>query len=439
MATGNITKEYISSVEFLDKREILNRALDVANEEASFLDIMEMTRRSVVTSQPEYHHYINENLFMLGVVASVSGTGTSITVNLTSATSDAARVGNVVMFNDGKQGWVSAKSGVALTVKSVDNTSINGSVSTGDNLSFFTTAFGEGSGPAQPERFTLTKKSNQVQIYKAKFTITDIQKVSTVEVEYNGKPYIMYKGQHDVLRKLRYEIGLSMMFSKKSAANFTSSNPTIQDASDNANPVQMTSGLDEQITNDGIVQALNGTTLALGDLQTLDLALRVIRAPKSYEIYVGGVMQQQFDNYMNSLGNDGMLSQAARYNISKSLNLGVDSFRLYGRDYHKIEMPMLDHAQTVNYTGAPGYAKSAYLVPMGKIKVDDGGGSVDYLRVRYMSGDGTNLRYKEVVTGALAPRPTNEEMLLNVSTSTNQGLEALGTRFFAKLTQAASS
>jgi len=38
---GNINKSYVSSINFLDQREILNKVLDVTNEEISFLDIME--------------------------------------------------------------------------------------------------------------------------------------------------------------------------------------------------------------------------------------------------------------------------------------------------------------------------------------------------------------------------------------------------------------
>jgi len=434
---GQIDKKYISSIDFLDAREILNQALDIQNEDYSFLDVMELTNRSVVTSEPQYHHFVNEELYKLGVVQSTSGTGTTITVTLTSDTSDAAKAGDIVMFNDGKQGYVQSKSGAALTVISVDGTAINTSVANADNLSFFTYAAAEGSGAPDPERWGLTKYANQVQIYKAKWQVTDIQKVSAIEVQYNGKNYIMYKGQHDVLRKFRANISFSMLLSIASAANFQAQSASITDA--NGKPVQTTKGLNQYVEDDGIIQPLIGSTIALQDLEDLNTTLNLARCPKDYELYVGTVMNMQFDNYLNSLGNGTILSQAARYQITQNLDLGVDSFKLYGRTYHKIYMPMLDHRAVTNYTGAPDYYKSAYLVPMGKIKVDDGQDMIDRMRVRYMNGDGTDLRYREIVTGALAPTPTNEDSLLAVSYTSVQGLEILGAQHFAKLTPAQST
>ena len=53
----------MSSVSFLDQREILNKLLDVTNEEYSFLDVMELMGRSVQTSVPEYHTFINAELY----------------------------------------------------------------------------------------------------------------------------------------------------------------------------------------------------------------------------------------------------------------------------------------------------------------------------------------------------------------------------------------
>jgi len=55
-----VSKQFISSVSFLDQREILNKLLDVTNEEYSFLDVMEMMGQSVQTAVPEYHNFINQ-------------------------------------------------------------------------------------------------------------------------------------------------------------------------------------------------------------------------------------------------------------------------------------------------------------------------------------------------------------------------------------------
>lgn len=435
--TGRVTKEYVSSVDFLDTREILNKALDIQNEDVSFLDVLELTKRSVVTEQPEFYNFINEELYKLGVVSSISGTGASITINLTAGTSGSAKATDMVMFNDKRIGYVYSKSSAALVVKSVDGDALETSVSAGDNLSFFSQVSGEGSGKPDAERWTLTKEGGQVQIFKGAWGITDIQKVSAIEVEYGGKNYIMFKTQHDAFRKFQANINFAMLLSRKSAANFSASAPTLEDAA--GNPLQTTAGLFEVIESKGIDNTMNGTTIALQDLQDLDLDFNLARCPKEYEMYVATAMNQQMDNYLNALGNGTILSQAARFQITQNLDLGVDSFKLYGRTYHKIYMPMLDHRAVTNYTGAPDYKDSAFFVPRGKIKVDNGADMVERLRVRYMSGDGTNMRYREVATGSLAGSNRTHDAVLDVSWESIQGLEALGGQHFGKLKPAAST
>lgn len=63
MAIGQVNKKYVSSTAFLDQREILNKVLNVTNEETSFVDVMEMMNRYVPTKVPSYHHFINEELY----------------------------------------------------------------------------------------------------------------------------------------------------------------------------------------------------------------------------------------------------------------------------------------------------------------------------------------------------------------------------------------
>ena len=70
---GQLDKNYVSSVDFLDQREILNQVLNITNEEKSFVDIMEMMGKSIVTANPTYHHWVNEEIYQ---VLTVNATGT---------------------------------------------------------------------------------------------------------------------------------------------------------------------------------------------------------------------------------------------------------------------------------------------------------------------------------------------------------------------------
>jgi len=42
---GSLDKQYVSTINFLDQREILNSLFDITNEKDSFLDVMNMMGR----------------------------------------------------------------------------------------------------------------------------------------------------------------------------------------------------------------------------------------------------------------------------------------------------------------------------------------------------------------------------------------------------------
>jgi hypothetical protein len=431
---GGLGKSYVSSVNFLDQREILNKVLDITNEESSFLDIMELTGRSNVTSVPTYHHFVNDELYVLGAVSAViSGSGTTQVVVTVDATSFAfVNTQELVLFTDGKVGIVIAKSGSGtnLTIKSVDASNLT--VAANDKISFFSNAAGEGSLSPAAKKWNVTKYYNQVQNFKAKFSITDIQKASKVEVEFQGKPFYMYKGQHESLMKFRGDISAALFFGRMSSTQFSDSTPALTDAEGNA--IQTTMGVDQYTTTYGIDQSLlSAGTTSLADIQALTQTLNKARAPQEYFLFTGTTQNILLDNLFNNLGNSALLSQGARFMIAgKEIDLGIDTFKIYGRTYHKKHLPLLDHKNIINFTGAYNAKDAAYGVPATKIKTNDGA-MLDRIGVRYMAGDGTDLKYRETLLGGLAPVPTNERSVLEIHYASTQGLEILGANQLFKL------
>lgn len=434
-AIGNITKSYVSSINFMDQREILNKILDITNEESSFLDVMELTGRSNPTAVPQYHHFVNEELYVLATVSAVTGSGVSATTGTTlTATIDATaaayvNVGELVLFPNGRVGYVSSKASNNIVIKSVDATTLT-LVAT-DKISFFSNAAGEGSLSPDAKRWGAEKYYNQVQIFKGQFKITDIQKASKVEVDFQGKPFFMYKGQHESLMKFRGDISAALMFGRMSSTQFSDASPVLTDAE--GKPVQTTAGLDQYVTTYGIDQSLlTAGTVTLADIQTLTQTLNKARAASEYFLFVGTTMNIALDNLFNNLGNSALLSQGARFQITSKLDLGIDSVKIYGRTFHKKYLPLLDHKNIVNYTGGPNFKDSAYGAPATKIKTNDGQ-MLDRIGVRYMAGDGTDLKYREILLGGLAPVPTNERSELAIHYESVQGLEVLGANTFFKL------
>lgn len=474
-----VSKQFVSSVSFLDQREILNKLLDVTNEEYSFLDVMELLGQSVQTAVPEYHNFINQELYaqaltvgpddtnalgevIVSVLKASDGSQDALTATNIAATDamteivlvikyqDQAaevRAGDLVMTHQGRVAYVKSVGQFGSTLKSqlhlvsVDGTDIydvatdgagTEAAIAGSKLSVFSNAAGEGSKSPKARNTKPVKRSNKVQIFKEKYVMTDIQAASKVEFDYKGQSYYFLKGQHEALTRFRGDIAFALMFGIGSTGKFTDSTyGNLVDAE--GNPVQTTNGLRQEIVTNGVNQSLAGAAMASGDWSNLTTALNKRRAPSEYMIFTGTAGNIGMDNYFNSLGNTA-ISQNARFSIDgRELDLGVDKIRLYGRSYIKKHLPIFDHQNVINFTSSAGLESEAYFVPMGKIKAAGSGESMDYLRTRYMATSGTDLKYREIMLGGLAPTPTDERSVLECHYESVQGLEVLGGDLFAKL------
>lgn len=411
----------------LDNREILNKVLNITNEDTTFLDIVELTKRAIPTSQPEYHHFVNEELYTLATVATGAVAATSVDVVIDATAYAAVRPGHIVMCNNGDIGFVYSKNGSnTITVKSVDGANIT--IATSDVISFFSNAAGEGSGAPEASRWSKTKKVNQVQIFKESYKVTDIQKLSQVEVEFKGQPYYMLFAQHESLMKFRSDIEFALWFSRKSTTKFSDTSPSLVDASGNA--IQTTGGINETIEDNGINHTLDVSTIVdLDDLKEMTELMDASRCPSDYFLFVGSTMNILYDNLFKGLNTSAAatspLSTAAKWDAGKNIDLGIESFRLYGRTFHKKPLALLNHQKAINYTGAPNFSDCAYFIPSGQIKTADGE-MVDRLRVRYMTDGKTDSRYRELLLGGYAPTPTSADSHLQVVYESIQGLELLG-------------
>ena len=419
---------YISTVNFLQKRDILNKALDIKNVDWNFVDFMELMGREEVTVQPIYHSFVNEDVYALGTVNGSVGGATSVTLTLTDAAASTVAVGSLCFdhANPAVQGLVTAISSNDLTVVSTDGAS-NLTFTDTKQVSFYSTAAGEGSGTITGKRYKLTPYTNQVQIFKNSVRMTDIQKTSQIEVEYGGKMYYMYKAQHDALMKFRSDIAFGLMYNQKDGSF---NGGSLVDA--NGNYIQITGGLDEYVRTRGINQSLTAGAIDIDEFRDLSKELDLRRAGKEYLVLASSDKNIKLDDLFNAMESTPVLDNA-RFSVDgRDLDFGVDSWKLYNRKYHKKWLPMMDAINVTNFDDAPTAIDAAYFLPMDQIKVDASGESVDRFRMRYMAGDGTDLKYTEILTGGLAPIPTNNEMYLDIAYSATVGLEILGAEHFAK-------
>lgn len=445
MALGSTSADYISSLSFLQHsfvqgREILSSVLDIQNEEDTFLDVMQALGKLKPTSQPVYHSFVNEALYSSNeVTISEGGSGTGAQSNILCSAYGNVRAGDLMMGASGDIYLVTAVSSSGtgasdgISFKPVDGTGTASDYNaSGDKFVVFSNAQGEGSGSPSSIKYGMTKSVNGVQIFKNSYRISDVAKASKVTVEYQGKPYFMYKGTVEALNRFRADIANSMMFGKKTANfGFAGGSGDLSDA--NGNVVQTTNGLRAELNSGGILNSGSNyafDTNILTTMSTITAALNKVRAPKDYWLWVGTSANIKFDDSLNNLTNAGLAG--ARFNVDgKEIDLGVDVFSLYGRKYYKKALPILDHNE-LGTTVAP--AGEVYLVPYGQCKVAGGGASQDYLQIRYLEGDGNNFSFRETLTGGLAPTPTSADAILDVNYEAIMGLEVLGKEHCAILT-----
>jgi hypothetical protein len=429
---------YISSLSFLSHsfvqgREILSSVLDVQNEEDSFLDVMQSLGKLKPVSQPVYHAFVNEALYKDNVVTiSEAGAGTGQQADIACSSTGTARVGDLMMGTSGNIYLIKSIGAAGVTFVPVDGAGDASDYNAaGDKFVVFSNAQGEGSGSPDPIKYGLTKQSNRVQIFKNKYRISDVAKASKVTVEYKGKPYFMYKGTYEALQRFRGDISNSLMFGKGSGDFYAGA--SVGDMNIDGNAVQTTNGLREELKAGGILESgspYDFNTNVLTTLQDLTSALNKARAPNDYWMWVGTSANIKIDNALNGLDGSGLTS--ARFSVDgRSIDLGVDKFKLYGRTWNKKQMSILDHNELGSTVTGSG---EIYLVPTGQVKTAGGGGSQDYLQVRYLEGDGNNFSFRETLTGGLAPTPTSADAILDVNYQAIMGLEVLGKEHCALVT-----
>ncbi len=438
IGAGNIDRTFLSTVSFtntLEQREILKSVLDIYDEEASMLDLLDWTGKSKASAQTEYFTVQNNFLYATATAktpgTSAGSAGASVDITCVGATSVKPVVGELMLFANGVVGYVSAVSNATdfvITVKPVNSADAIPAVATGAKLSFMSNAYAEGTGSNQMRKSDLIKRSNKLQIFKTKTSITDIAYGSKIEVEFKGKPYYFLKQQHDAYLKHRMDILYSILFGRESAG--------LTDASGNA--INTTRGLRDTIINAGGITSsvATGGTVALSDLAALSRLMDANRCPSEYLLWAGADFDNAFDTTITAATQfvNGAVNYAS-FNGSKdvALSLGVNSLYAYGRTFHKKRLNALSHPQITSTATNVNYTKEAYLVPAGKLKVEQGGGQVDRMQVRYLEmADGINSRFREKMLGGLAPTPTNDTDTLDIVYTSIEGLETVGNEHFVK-------
>lgn len=421
MFTNIHNKNLISSVELLDNPEIYMEAIKEVNDEASIMDILEITGNKVVSNQPEYNTHIAKSVFKKATATTVAGT------TVTVAAEDLPIERQQIYFSSGAHAIVeSLDSATTFTIRI-----LSGTPASGDVMSYFSTAMTEGSDDPAAEKSAWELTKNNVQIIGTSGSITNLQKPSVMEINVGGSPYLFYKIQHDTLLRHRGRIATSLLMGKQS-----------KKVESDGNLTYTTQGLREyckggdgqKLTTGAVELDLAGGSIDATKLRTFFRALDKKQSPKEALGWFGGDLRADFEEMVRNW--NGVSNGGLRYNYwggsseaQKAIDLGIKTLSLNGRTIHLSTVEAFDHEDLFGDV-AFGLDKEGFVIPVGKVKTDYGNNAAERLRLRYMAGDGYNgAGYNEEFFGRLAGGQSSKSVL-GVSYETMMGLEALGIRQF---------
>ena len=450
VSTGTTVKSFVSAIDFLDQRDIDPNIYDQSRDRA-FTDIMKMVNRTKPAKMFFYNNFVNNDVYEVATVASVTTTGAvTVVFTVTGGAYLFPRVGDLIKTsnasNVGKQALVTivdtttTPGSAIITAKSVDNR--NFTVVAADKVQFGSNAFPEQSGAPSNRRYGLTKYYNNIQIFREVDEISDVQKVAKIEVNVGGDYHILpYQTVQKVI-KLNGDISVQMLAGTQSTTGFTNASPfatTPVLTGSNGLPIQTTGGLDWYCINYGI----NDSAATLGTFTFVELDEIIDnfianKAPTDMMVFMGSRAYRLVSKFLKQLGSSSVDSR--RLNVDgKDFDFNVEHLSYGGYEFDFVHVPIFDHPQLFSATLVADVNGSMYFVPKDQVDTVDNGRQ-PRMQIRYTptpfmgsaANKSSNGMITEWRTGALAEIPTSSTMQLHTDWETAQGLECLAVKHFQK-------
>lgn len=439
---GAVQKSFVSAIDFLDQPNIDPSIYDQSRDRG-FTDIMKIIGRTKPTDMYFYDNAVNNDVWEVGTVSAVTSTGLAQVTFTINTAATFARRGDVIQSsntnNVGKTARIQSityGSGTAtLTVRSVAGNASPWYATVGDTVQFGSNAFGERSDAPTNRRYGLTKYRNLVQIFREVDEITDVQKVSKIQVNVGGDYHILPYQTLQKKVKLEGDISVAMFSGVQSSTTFADANPFLTD--ENGYAIQTTGGLDWYITTYGISDSAGAMgTFGFTELDDIIDNFIANKAPNEFMVLCSSKANAVVSKWAKNLGSSGLTS--VRMNIDgKSVNLDVQQLEYRGYKFDFVHLPLLEHPQLFSSTLRADIAGSLFIVPKDQIDTLENGQQgricIRYTPSPFNGGNGSsNGLMKEWRTGALADIPTNDSTYLRTNWYAAQGLECLGVKHFQK-------
>ena len=356
---SSTNKSLVTGIAFMDTREINPNLIDVALE-TGYDDLMQMAGRYKVSDQPNYHHFVNEDLQQVLVfdTAGVAGSGTA-TLTVTVTTTNFARRGGKYKFSNGKVAYINSAITTAsgkdsFTMASVDGTNLT--AVQGDKIASLGIVMGEGSDEVSVLNYGQTKYFNLVEHLKDKTEITDVQNVSTTQV---GTGLYAYTQSINQAQSFKETISATLVGGVKSINEFGTASPALTDQYGNS--MQTTGGVDQEIGNYGInaIVATPGTML-LSDIDTLLDQMLAVKCPQQYLLLCPSSPKRKSDGLWKNLPSANVMNSVKINFDGKEIDFTVDKVSYGGRQLEFSSLGLLDHPQLFNFAGGSAIGKTIY-------------------------------------------------------------------------------
>jgi len=475
ITAGGGSSNYLTAPAVLMQRDLYHTLIDNYNDE-DFIEILTDSSSSKLFSPPKemakvpvYYSFFNTPLFSV-----LDLTGSSVFLGGSAGTTWNATGLSAAAMNSFVVGSLFYANGSVfrVTIKGASSTATFVSVydtvtppsASAPKCSVFSNAQVESSAGAAPQKWNIDAIGNYIQLFNNATSVTDIESMTMIEVNIDGKPYMLNYELVQLLRYHRGQISFGMLLGQISGDASITGTPTGTftgtDLTSGVGTVaQTTRGLDQYITSAGNLQNLAvSNTVTLSDIRALNSTLTTKRAPNNFFAIGAQDIISQYSDFMKNLpsssasqpGGQGINSARMMIN-GKELDLDVTKFEYGGRNFNFRAINAFSNNQVINFDDGSGNkmapATSLYLLPT-DMTATYGEGRVPYFRYRYMNppagimGASANRSVNgptvETITGFLAPIATSRTREMVVEYSTNMGFELFNTTKFLRLNSIAS-
>ncbi len=450
MATtlGLTQKNYVSAISpLLDKREIFKGIIDGQRDDEYTMFLEAVGGKAIIapvdeqTGMSVYHSWydnpISQMIDTTSATVTGSGTATVVVTVLPAGSQNKLIVGDELRWST-FTAIVTATTAAGFTATSISGGNLT--LTAGTSISPFSRAYEEGSDAPTSERFDVSSITNQTQIIRSAYSFTDVQMRNGVEFEVNGQDSIIPYEAIQSAKKHKLKVQGALFMGELSPTQFASASPTITGA--NGRPIQTTRGMTQYVKDFGVQDTVaTAGTIVYQDLADMTAALVAARAPRKYGVAGSNAAISTYYAYFKNLGSSGMVS--GRIDVTGSdIDLVVSKVDFNNFDLNFFEVGYLNNQQVFG-SGATllSEAKKVWFMPMGKVNTVKHG-VVPFMRQRYskpayMGGASTQNRTigdngmtMEIISGGLAPQPTNGTLTASVSYTTNVGMEVFNPQAF---------